>query len=82
MCEYNENHSQKDNTAEVTYYPEKRHASKYKKGNPVLKVFLLLSVMAIVSVTSITIYSAFDDETNDPVYSTTANCTSFISKIF
>lgn len=64
MCEYNENHSRKDNTAEVTYYPENKCSGSAKKSFGTVKVTGFLLAMALVSVTSICIYDKVSSRSN------------------
>ncbi len=64
MCEYNENHSRKDNTAEVTYYPENKCSGSAKKNFGTVKVTGFLLAMALVSVTSICIYDKVSSRSN------------------
>lgn len=64
MCEYNENHSRKDNTAEVTYYPENKCSGSAKKSFGAVKVTGFLIAMALVSVTSICIYDKVSSRSN------------------
>lgn len=64
MCEYNENHSRKDNTAEVTYYPENKCSGSAKKSFGIVKVTGFLLAMALVSVTSICIYDKVSSRSN------------------
>lgn len=55
MCEYNENHSRKDNSAEVTYYPEEKHPVKKGKKNTFLKAAAYILGAAFISVMSIAV---------------------------
>lgn len=64
MCEYNENHSRKDNTAEVTYYPENKCSGSAKRSFGAVKVTGFLLAMALVSVTSICIYDKVSSRSN------------------
>lgn len=64
MCEYNENHSRKDNTAEVTYYPENKCSGSAKKSFGIVKVTGFLLAMALVSMTSICIYDKVSSRSN------------------
>lgn len=64
MCEYNENHSRKDNTAEVTYYPENKCSGSAKRNFGAVKVTGFLLAMALVSVTSICIYDKVSSRSN------------------
>lgn len=64
MCEYNENHSRKDNAAEVTYYPENKCSGSAKRSFGAVKVTGFLLAMALVSVTSICIYDKVSSRSN------------------
>lgn len=74
MCDYNEKKFCNDSSAEVTYTPNTDDiSSKTKKQSVIVKAFLLLSGMAVVSAGSIGIYADLSDKnsyeyTNDKAY--------------
>ena len=75
MCEYNENRSRSENTAEVVYSPEKNSGCGRKLVTSyfVIKVIIVIFCMATVSVGSIGIYAALNDEENDIDYTVSSD---------
>lgn len=69
MCEYNENRSRKDNTAEVTYYPEKSGKAAAKRRGGAVRTAGFIMCMAIVSVVSVGAYKAYSDKPADEIFS-------------
>lgn len=68
MCEYNENHSRKDNSAEVTYYPEEKCPVKKGARNILLKTTAYILGAAFISVVSISLYDIIQSG-NDDIHS-------------
>ena len=73
MCEYNENRSVNDNSAEVTYYPETKCNTSSKRPNRAVKAAGMIMTMALVSVSSIFIYDKVNSNEDDFEYSSSTS---------